>query len=586
MDKQEIFGLIDYICIMYDYGFDIEDQEQEIKDIISNIDIEELVNYCKKNNRMNFFKNISDKLYLTKTRSKKTYLEELIDNRVEIIFKHPINNQEIIDTLIKKNRIDLLYNIDINILFKSESYFDLMVEDHKKGIDVHFEKMSFNYHEHSSYLTALELIKMAQNDLINFVPKISSDMLLYKGKTDKKSVLEYLLEMDRDITISKIINNCEDKFNHQLGIKLRLLNINSIPIDIKNNAKPYGYEYIMDTNTKYDKECQNNYEELLLELKALFYNDGKSNHDLIDTLITSYRYLLSKNEELFIKEVKQLIAIKKRNINSFTYQKNIIKSHFSKKNGIYITHNTIGTINHETSHALHYYLTNNYIPHNIFEAINRVKKNKEILKRIKDYSDKYNKIKNQIKSKISSYEISNYYDQLYQDEEILNLYTFLTNTKSDIKEKLIKDYNEQILDTILSKTYSIDEFLSQKKEIEVQEFTSIVLQNDYYSFAAISDIIDAIFQGKFKNGVLTDENGEFFDKSPGHGIYYYEKQSKCFMEMIADYGSIIKSKESEEMIKYLRWIVGDEIVDILKNIYEEIIINSDVLTYEEEEHVK
>ena len=586
MDKQEIFGLIDYICIMYDYGFDIEKQEQEIKDIISNTDIEELVNYCKNNNRMKFFKNISDELFLTKTRSKKTYLEELIDNRVEIIFNHPINNQEIIDILVKKNRIDLLYNVDINILFKSENYFDLMVETYKKGIDVHFEKMSFNYQKYSSYLIAQELMKMAQNDLINYVPKISSDMLLYKEKSDKKSVLEYLLEMDKDITISKIINNCEDKFNHQLGIKLRLLNINSIPIDIKNKEKPYGYEYIIETNTKYDKECQNNYEDLLLELKTLFYNDGKSNHELIDTLITSYRYLLSKNEELFIKEIKQIIAIKKRNINSFIYHKDKIKSRFSQKNGIYIIHNIIGTINHETSHALHYYLTNNYIPHNIFEVINRVKNSKKILNRIKDYSDKYNKIKNQIKSKISSYEISNYYDQLYQDEELLDLYAFLTNTKLDIKKLLIKDYNEQILDTILSKTYSIEEFLSQKKEIEVQEFTSIILQNDYYSFASISDIIDAIFQGKFKNGVLIDENGEFFDKAPGHGIYYYEKQSKCFMEMIADYGSIIKSKESEDMIKYLRWIVGDEIVDILKNVYEEIIINSDVFTYEEEEHVK
>ena len=44
--------------------------------------------------------------------------------------------------------------------------------------------------------------------------------------------------------------------------------------------------------------------------------------------------------------------------------------------------------------------------------------------------------------------------------------------------------------------------------------------------------------------------------------------------MIANYGTILKSKNSSEMFLYLRSIVGDELVDLLKEVYENNILGS------------
>ena len=48
--------------------------------------------------------------------------------------------------------------------------------------------------------------------------------------------------------------------------------------------------------------------------------------------------------------------------------------------------------------------------------------------------------------------------------------------------------------------------------------------------------------------------------------------------MIADYGQIIKSKNGDEMIIYLRSIVGDEMVDMIKEFYEKRILDSNKFT--------
>lgn len=49
------------------------------------------------------------------------------------------------------------------------------------------------------------------------------------------------------------------------------------------------------------------------------------------------------------------------------------------------------------------------------------------------------------------------------------------------------------MDTILAKTYSVDEFISQRKEIEIFEVTDAMLRNNYTAFICIGDIIDAIY---------------------------------------------------------------------------------------------
>lgn len=578
INKQVIFDEIDDIINIRNFGVSYDDEEKMIKDIILKIGVDELVNYCQNNNKMIFFKYIPEDLYLTKFKNNTTLFEELLNKNIDftyVLCDKKIESIEILNLMVKKNRIDLLYKVDLQLLLLpyniEKSYFDLMLELGRKGIDVHLEKVSFNYKKNGAHLTAIELMKMAKYDVLGFVPIITINMLLYKGD-DKKSVLQYLLDMDKNITISKIIMSCKEKNNCELGVILRLLGIDDISIDINNKDGSFIEEYIDKQNQLYDNNCKSNYEDLLEEFANLFYNDGLSEHKIIDVIVSIYRYLTSREDDFSVKELRQLIEIKKSNPKEFIYLKSSLKSYFNI--GIYLDYFIVGSINHETTHALHYFLANDYIPSNYFKVIERVKKRPLIKDRIKEYSIRYNIIKRIKLNDIPKEEISNYYDNLYRDEKIIDLSKFLSESKEDMKLNYIDDYHEQVLDTILSKTYSIDEYLKMRKTIEEQEMLIVMMRIDNCAFCSIGDIIDAIYDGKYKNGVLFDDNGLIINNTSGHGISYYSHRYKGFMEMIANYGSIIKSKDCDEVLKYLRWIVGNELVDLLDDVYKNKIVNS------------
>jgi hypothetical protein len=168
----------------------------------------------------------------------------------------------------------------------------------------------------------------------------------------------------------------------------------------------------------------------------------------------------------------------------------------------------------------------------------------------------------------------------------MDLHFFLIQDKDKQKEAFKKEYNEQVLDTILARTFSIDEFIKQRTDIEIDELVDATLRNDYGALISIGDMLDAIYIGKFKNGVLSTENGSEIKPTYGHGIGYYNNGNKGFLEMIANYGSIIKSKDGDKIVSYLRSIVGDELVDMIKDVYENKIIYSKHYLQEIKEEAK
>ena len=90
---------------------------------------------------------------------------------------------------------------------------------------------------------------------------------------------------------------------------------------------------------------------------------------------------------------------------------------------------------------------------------------------------------------------------------------------------------------------------------------------------AIGDILDAIYEGKLHSGFLKNEQGELIPKTVGHGIsYYYDKPGSGFSEMVANFASLCKSKDSREMLILLKSIVGKELFDMLNGFYYRNII--------------
>ena len=552
-----------------------------------------LINYCQTNNRYDILKYSTESCLLTKLDNGKMVVEELLDRGIKPLMNNfYITDKRLLDILIKYHQMDILYKGDIELLLSKynndNTYFELMINEQKNGNNMHFEKMAFNYFRKPSKITAMELMKMAQNDIIGFVPEITDEMLLYKGLNDKKSVIEYLIEMDKDLTISKIVSLIKKKQDPNFVIVLRNLGIDDNNIRIKTDDLSFSDDYIQQYNLNYTTNISSICPELLYELKELFYQDGKSDKRAIDALITSYVYLTSSNNinnSFFILEIKKLIEIKKHNMATFIYKNHLNNTSFLLHHGgISLGNDCIGSINHETSHALHFYLADFYVPDNYEKIISNIRSKPGIMDRIHRYSAKYNSLKRKILSEINITIISEYYDNLYRGDKLLELSTFLVASKEEKKKQFAKDYQEQILDTILAITYSVDEFIKQIKETEKDELLYTILKNEYCAFCSVGDIIDAVFLGKLKNGVLIDQSGSYIEKSPGHGIKYYSKDLQSgFCEMIADYGAIIKSKNAQEMIVYLRSIVGDELVDMLKEVYEKRIINSRVYSQKEEE---
>lgn len=75
------------------------------------------------------------------------------------------------------------------------------------------------------------------------------------------------------------------------------------------------------------------------------------------------------------------------------------------------------------------------------------------------------------------------------------------------KFKSLKIPEEQ-LEQILKDTFSVEEYIKREIIIIANEITAKTMKENYENVGAISDIIDAIFEGKPHDGVLKDNNGK------------------------------------------------------------------------------
>ena len=523
-------------------------------------------------------------------------LDDFYKRRDWLITYYKNNNEDIFNTFLGTfYRYDLLSRASVYPLTQKyndkETYLELLFKKQKDGMELHLEDKIFGLYKYREVDEIVDSIMLfLKNDMIGYIIadlKKNVEVLMYKGKGDK-SVLEYLLEIDRNLVIDKLIPRLKSQKNPEFYIFLRNFGIDNATLRLEKEDKSLCNEYIKDFNEMYDDGCISEYEDALQELKTLFYEDGTSDKEIVDALIKSYRYLTSQKNEAGIQELYKLIEIKKRNYKDFCYVINDDGAFFNKKQ-VNIDVNVINTINHETSHALHYYLTKEEIPDNYDEVVERVKNDSEIFNRINEFSKKYERITEILKESLSKTRISDYIDNKYSGEKLEEVTKFLESSKEEKKEKLKDSYSEEVLDILLDKTYSKDAFIEQRKKVEEIELLKAIIYSEYDSYLAIADIVDAVFGGKQFSGVLFDNKGENVKASAGHGVSYYgPREDKRFCEMVANYGSIIKSKESAETINYLRKIVGDELVDMIENFYIKTMLESN--TYVElnksEEEVK
>lgn len=556
--------------------------ENNVNIKVNNINNKEIIKILYDNKKLDLIGSNSENIWLSNTRDvfkdtmvkDQTVLEYMIDNNYDI--KIPcIFEEDTLKILYQKNRPDLLVKASASLLMTrindNYTYLDYILDCINKG---DFEYNIANITAPGKPDMKVDFyLDIAKHDMIGYVKDDLNLNILLK-KYDNKTLLEYFLDRDTELTLNKILNK-SDKMNYSVMIILKARGIKDNNTLNIGEGNYFPHKHSPDT---YYGPLDKDSDYLIKELEGLFISDGKSDKDLINLLITSYRDALFINYDITIREIEKLIEIKKNNFDKFYYVKDNDNSYFSPNNGcILMNGGCISTIIHETGHALHYYLTELKVPDNYDEIVKRVRENNELLTKTSKYFEHCNKIMKNIKNYFLNFANEVLTAHYSKQENIMDIQGILSKDIDKYRDKFksLKIPEEQ-LEQILQETFSVEEYIKREAIIVASELTDTTIRNNYASIGATNDIIDAIYRGKVCDGVLKSADGQKIASFGGHGIRYYSQNKHGFDEMIAQFAVLVKFKGAEENLQVLRNIVGDEIYNMISNFYYTNILEMDI----------
>lgn len=539
--------------------------------------------------KLNLAEFVSDDVLLTPV--KKLFSDDSLGD--ETLFEYMIRNgyklnssrissEKLLKICYLEQRPDLLEEASISDLLKpiddTYTYFDYILDSiANKGLKIRVPSCpwSSDVNEHIKYYTTI-----AKHDMMKYIREIKAEKLL--KKYGDKTLLEYLLDADSDLTLNKILSD-DLKADPDIAVILKNRGIVQKSVNVSKEENEYTTKYIENINNHLGiGPLPEEGERLLNELKLLFLTDGKSDKALITGLIAGYRNALMNNYDINIIEIKKLIEIKKENKDIFYYIKNDDGSYFSPSNGsIFCENANTNTLLHETGHALHFYIADMKTPDNYQEIVERARENPEVLAKTKEYAANYRKLINNITLLVEQ-RYDSFFKSYYSPEKVEEIKKNLTKSKEE-KKKEYKELHipDEQLDMILSDMYTQEEYIDHQKRIFIEDNVDAILRNEFGSLLPIGDILDAIYEGKLHSNTLKDSQGEAICKTGGHGLNYYYATLHGFDEMIANFAAISKANDAKEKLKMLKSIVGDEVYDMISNFYYHDILKLNTEELEE-----
>lgn len=539
--------------------------------------------------KLNLAKFVSDDVLLAPV--KKLFSDDSLGN--ETLFEYMIRNgyklnssrissEKLFKICYLEQRPDLLEEASISDLLKpiddTYTYFDFLLDAiSNKGLKIRVPSRpwSSDVNEHIEYYTTI-----AKHDMMKYIREIKAEKLL--KKYGDKTLLEYLLDTDSDLTLNKILSD-DLKADPDIAVILKKRGIVQKSVNVSKEENEYTTKYIENINNHLGiGPLPEEGERLLNELKLLFLTDGKSDKALITGLIAGYRNALMNNYDINIIEIKKLIEIKKENKDIFYYIKNDDGSYFSPSNGsIFCENANTNTLLHETGHALHFYIADMKTPDDYQEIVERARENPEVLAKTKEYAANYRKLINNITLLVEQ-RYDSFFKSYYSPEKVEEIKKNLTKSKEE-KKKEYKELHipDEQLDMILSDMYTQEEYIDHQKRIFIEDNVDAILRNEFGSLLPIGDILDAIYEGKLHSNTLKDSQGEAICRTGGHGLNYYYATLHGFDEMIANFAAISKANDAKEKLRMLKSIVGDEVYDMISNFYYHDILKLNTEELEE-----
>lgn len=545
---------------------------------LNSISKPETVNLIYNSGRIELLQTCKEKMLMTTLPNGKTILQELVERKL-FNLKVNLENEQIVDYIFANSVYQLYSRITTSALLKHKdlntTYLDQILEESKTNSSIDITRLVedavWDAHEN-----AASRIIYAKHDMHMYLSRLTSEDLL--KKVNGVRLIDALLEIDPITSVQKVIP-AHEREKIEIAMIIKLKGIEQEEIRFDSITEKLEEEYLSGRRKEYEKTELTPEQEQLLDSLSKAYNDGLGDPVLIEALIANYRYLLSIGS-VHAEDIYHLIGIKQQ-YPQFTYKKIKDGAYFSSHdNAISMDDSNMDTLNHETGHALFHYLTEKKLPEGFEDLLTRLREDPTFLEKLSEYSKQFYELKEKITDDVESTFMKKY-DESITEEKRKEIEEFLTRLNNEERTKYLNlGYSPEVLDVILGKMYTVDEYIEQDRRIKKQNMVDLILRTQYGPFIALGDIYDGIFKGKFKGGVLVDTKGEKIKPAYGHGIEYYSRNSGwIFDEMMANYSGIAKSPLSETGLQQLREYLGEELFNMLTEYYQKEILQSTKLMY-------
>ncbi len=522
---------------------------------------EAIINLYKKGKIKELSNLNSAELLSIRVEENKILMDVLLEHNLEPELYGEISDPQIIRSIIAHKKTQYYHLIDPYLVFNqyddNNTFMDIIMKHKEEDNSISVRIPSTTSRTKAQII--IEYVKHGFKQEIGLRISQLFESNHHLGKT----LLDYLLDEDREFTLTKLIS---EKALQDPRVKAGIM-----LYDFKGNVFSAGSIRERFETRKLEEyramPVTEEQEQLLDKLREVL-SDEKSDPKLVDMIVFNYRRLFAENNPCAY-EVNHIIEMKEKDskFSVVSPMPNGGNSYNSALNSITIRGLNVKAFNHEIGHALFENISHRHVPKEFIEIIERIVSDEEHLKKVYEHSLAYQNAKATIHTRAT----------VMIDEEFA---AYVTEQQIAEIDKMLRklELNSEEIKKIFARHAEITAtgYIEKEKEIRRKECEALLLENTYYNLTSISDILDAIYRGKYIDKCL-EYNGQIICGEWGHGQEYYMIGTELiFNEILADYSRIIKSPNPQEGIEMLTYYVGEELVDFLNRYYQEHILDATI----------